>query len=476
MQSIRLRNVVGCFLKQLVYFCTVPNIQKVAFHTLGCKLNFAETSAISKAVEGAGFTKVEISGQPDVVVLNTCSVTDNADKECRYLVRRFKKQNPAARIVIIGCYAQLKPNEIAAIDDVDLVLGASEKFNLPGYLHNLATVEQKGVVYSCDINDVEQFVSSYSIGDRTRSFIKLQDGCDYTCTYCTIPLARGKSRSDTVSHAVEQVYQLAEQGIKEVVLTGVNLGDFGKSDKEQDKHIETFYELLLALEQTPIKRFRISSIEPNLVTDEIIELVAGSKKIMPHFHIPLQNGSDKILKLMRRRYLRNVYSDRVEKIKQLIPHCCIGADVIVGFPSETDEDFLETYDFLNNLEISYLHVFTYSERGNTPAAIMPGKVSIEKRNERNKMLRILSEKKRRRFYEQHINETRPVLFEMQHDGDFIYGFTDNYIKVKHAYTPQLIKQITGVTLKKQENEMMLCEIISQAHQEEFSSNKMLLTL
>jgi threonylcarbamoyladenosine tRNA methylthiotransferase MtaB len=448
----------------------MSSLQKIAFHTLGCKLNFAETSAIGKSVEGAGFTRVEMEAQPDVVVINTCSVTDNADKECRYLIRRFKKQNPEARIVIIGCYAQLKPNEIAAIDDVDLVLGANEKFNLPAHLQQLKVAERKGVVYGCDINDVEQFISSYSLGDRTRSFVKVQDGCDYTCSYCTIPLARGKSRSDTVAHIVNEVYKLAEQGIKEVVLTGVNLGDFGKSDTQKDEHIETFYDLLVALEKTPVERFRISSIEPNLVTDEIINLVAQSEKIMPHFHIPLQSGSNKILNLMRRRYLRNVYTERVDKIKQQLPHCCIGADVIVGFPGETDEDFMDTYNFINELDVSYLHVFTYSERSNTLAASLPNAVPIQKRNERNKMLRILSEKKRHSFYEQHINETRPVLFEIQNEGGFMYGYTDNYIKVKHTYTQHLIKQITPVTLTRQDNEVMLCALNSgNTSQTEFNS-------
>lgn len=450
---------------------TMSAIQKVAFHTLGCKLNFAETSAISKTVENAGFTKVDMEANPDVVVLNTCSVTDNADKECRYLVRRFKKQNPAARIVIIGCYAQLKPNEIVAIDEVDLVLGATEKFNLHTHLQQLQFAAQKGVVYGCDINEVEQFIGSYSLGDRTRSFLKVQDGCDYTCSYCTIPLARGKSRSNTVAHTIETVYKLAEQGIKEVVLTGINLGDFGKSDTKTDLHIETFYELLAALEQTPIARFRISSIEPNLVTDDIIELVAKSKKIMPHFHIPLQSGSDKILKLMRRRYLRQVYTDRVEKIKQLLPHCGIGADVIVGFPGETDEDFLDTYDFLNHLDVSYLHVFTYSERSNTLAATLPHTVPMQKRHERNKMLRILSEKKRHQFYRQHVNDTRPVLFEIPHEGGAMYGFTDNYIKVKYPHTPGLIKQITPVTLTQPQDDVMLCNISvpASAIQAEFNS-------
>jgi threonylcarbamoyladenosine tRNA methylthiotransferase MtaB len=436
----------------------MSSLQKIAFHTLGCKLNFAETSAIGKSVEGAGFTRVEMEAQPDVVVINTCSVTDNADKECRYLIRRFKKQNPEARIVIIGCYAQLRPNEIASIDDVDLVLGANEKFNLPAHLQQLKVAERKGVVYGCDINDVEQFISSYSLGGRTRSFVKVQDGCDYTCSYCTIPLARGKSRSDTVTHTVNEVYKLAEQGIKEIVLTGVNLGDFGKSGTQKDDHIETFYDLLVALEKTPVERFRISSIEPNLVTDKIISLVAQSEKIMPHFHIPLQSGSNKILNLMRRRYLRNVYTERVEKIKQQLPHCCIGADVIVGFPDETDEDFSDTYNFINELDVSYMHVFTYSERSNTLAASLPNAVPIQKRNERNKMLRILSEKKRHCFYEQHINETRPVLFEIQNEGGFMYGYTDNYIKVKHTYTPQLIKQITPVILTRHDHEVMLCSL------------------
>ena len=405
----------------------------VAFHTLGCKLNFAETSCISQSLEKDGFKKVAFEEAADVYVINTCSVTENADKECRSIIRKVKRISPSSHIVIIGCYAQLKPQEIASIEGVDLVLGAKEKFRISEYLKNISPKKSSaelGTIYSCDIHDVNFFESSYSFGERTRAFLKVQDGCDYNCTYCTIPLARGKSRSDTITHAVEQANLLAELGVKEIVLTGVNIGDFGIQNEKRE---ETFFELIQQLDEVEdIERFRISSIEPNLLKDEIIEFVAQSKRFMPHFHIPLQSGSDAILKLMKRRYLTSLYRERLEKIKAMMPHACIGLDVIVGFPGETEKEFLETYNFINELEISYLHVFTYSERDNTEAISLPGIISKEIRHERNKRLRILSEKKKRAFYEKHMGDSRKVLFELAKDDGFTEGFTDNYIKVKIA--------------------------------------------
>lgn len=428
-------------------------MKKVAFHTLGCKLNFSETSTIARLFEEQGYQKVDFKESSDVYVINTCSVTANADKECKQIVKSALNISPDAYIVIIGCYAQLKPEEIAGIDGVDLVLGASEKFKLLNYLNDL-TKKSKAEIYSCEIEEADFFVDAYSFGDRTRVFLKAQDGCDYSCSFCTIPLARGSSRSDNIANVVKNATDIAKQNIKEIVLTGVNLGDFGKktqnyksADQTNEKQ-ETFFDLVKQLDRIEgIERFRISSIEPNLLKNEIIEYIAQSKRFVPHFHIPLQSGSNKILKAMRRRYLRELYAERVEKIKMLMPHCCIGVDVIVGFPGESDEDFLNTYNFLNELPVSYLHVFTYSERDNTDAIQLKDSVPIAVRKKRNKMLRILSAKKLRHFYEQHLGETRTVLFEGDNKDGFMHGFTDNYIKVKIPFNAALINQLKPVSLK-----------------------------
>ncbi|MEI6595646.1 MAG: tRNA (N(6)-L-threonylcarbamoyladenosine(37)-C(2))-methylthiotransferase MtaB, partial [Bacteroidota bacterium] len=411
----------------------------VAYYTLGCKLNFSETSTIGRQLTDAGFNKVNFEKGADIYVINTCSVTDNADKKCKRIVKEALRQNPNAFVAVIGCYAQLKPNEIAAIPGVDIVLGAAEKFNLASFFES-TTKKDVAEIHDGKIKEVLEYHSSYSIGDRTRSFLKIQDGCDYFCAFCTIPLARGKSRSDTIENIVKQAKEIVESGIKEIVLTGVNTGDFGIQTGE------TFFELLQALENVEgLFRIRISSIEPNLLTDEIIKFASTSKKIVPHFHIPLQSGSDKILQSMRRKYLTELYTSRVEKIRSLIPNCNIGVDVIVGFPGETHEDFLDTYNFLNGLDISYLHVFTYSERENTTAIKMTDPVSMRDRNERSKMLHILSDKKRRHFYEQHLGKTYPVLWEIENDGSVMFGFTENYIKVKTPYDPMLVNEIMNVT-------------------------------
>lgn len=417
--------------------------KKVAFYTLGCKLNYSETSAIGRLFNKAGYDTVDFTETPDVFVINTCSVTENADKKCKKVVKEALKISPNAYITIVGCYAQLKPAEIAEIPGVDMVLGAAEKFQIVDHITDL-TKKPKAEVYNQPVTEANQFISSYSIGDRTRTFLKVQDGCDYSCSFCTIPLARGNSRSDTIANAVEQAKQIAASGVKEIVLTGVNLGDFGIRDgKREDK----FVDLVKALDEVEgIERIRISSIEPNLLTDEIIEFVAQSKKFVPHFHIPLQSGSNKILSLMRRRYRRELYTDRVAKIKQLMPDCCIGVDVIVGFPGETREDFIDTYNFLNELNISYLHVFTYSERENTPAAEMSGSVPGSTRAERSKMLHILSDKKRRAFYEGQLNQTAEVLFEGDVKDGFMHGFTRNYVKVKAKYDPVLVNELKAVKL------------------------------
>lgn len=426
-------------------------MKKVAFHTLGCKLNFSETSTIARLFEENGYQKVDFKEFSDVYVINTCSVTANADKECKQIVKSALSVSPDAYVVVVGCYAQLKPEEISNIEGVDLVLGASEKFKLLNYLTDLSK-KSKAEIYSCEIEEANFFVDAYSFGDRTRVFLKVQDGCDYNCSFCTIPLARGKSRSDSIENAVKNAVKIAQQNVKEVVLTGVNLGDFGKVDsrfKTQDSRLEkeTFFDLVKELDKVEgIERFRISSIEPNLLKNEIIEFVAQSKKFVPHFHIPLQSGSNKVLKAMRRRYMRELYSERVEKIKSLMPHCCIGVDVIVGFPGETDEDFLDTYNFLNQLDISYLHVFTYSERDKTLAIEMENAVPMAIRKKRNKMLRILSAKKLRLFYEKHLGETRTVLFEADNKDGFMHGFTDNYIKVKIPFDASLINQLKTVEL------------------------------
>ena len=407
----------------------------VAFHTLGCKLNFSETSSIRRLFEDGGYGVVDFEDGADLYIINTCSVTDFADRKCRYEVRRALKHSPDAKVVVIGCYAQLKPKEISEIPGVDLVLGAAEKFNILQHVDDLAMTSGKGLVKAGEIQEVNTFISSFSIGDRTRSFLKVQDGCDYKCSFCTIPQARGKSRSDTIEQAVANAQAIADKGVMEIVLTGVNLGDFGNGTEiiegKRPHKQGLFIDLIRELDNVEgIERFRISSIEPNLLTDEIIEFVGSSKRFVPHFHVPLQSGSNKMLRLMRRRYKRELYASRVETIKKIMPHCCIGVDVIVGFPGETEEDFLDTYHFLKDLDISYLHVFTYSERANTPAAEMEGIVNMGIRRDRNKQLRILSEKKRRAFYANHLGEHRTVLVEDKLEDGCYTGYTDNYLKVK----------------------------------------------
>lgn len=408
----------------------------VAFHTLGCKLNFSETSSLSRILENEGFEKKEFDDLADVYVINTCSVTDNADKECRHLVRRIQRKAPESLVVITGCYAQLKPKEISGIPGVDLVLGAAEKFNIARHIRELAKGDPAKIC-SCDIEEVSGFHSSWSMNDRTRTFLKVQDGCDYNCSFCTIPMARGKSRSDTVANVVASVQQLASQGVKEVVLTGVNLGDFGKGPDGSPKPEESFFELVKELDKIEgIQRYRISSIEPNLLTNEIIEFVANSDKFMPHFHIPLQSGSNKVLALMRRRYRRELYADRVKLIKTLMPHCAIGVDVIVGFPGETEEEFKETFDFLHSLDISYLHVFTYSERDDTHALTLNPVIPRDIRHQRNKTLRNLSYMKMQYFTEQHAGQTRKVLFEAYNKNGMMEGYTDNYIRITTPHRPE----------------------------------------
>jgi threonylcarbamoyladenosine tRNA methylthiotransferase MtaB len=414
--------------------------RSVAFHTLGCKLNFSETSSLSRLLEQEGFEKRSFDDHADVYVINTCSVTDNADKECRQLVRRIQRKAPESTVVITGCYAQLKPEEIASIPGVDLVLGAAEKFNLPKHLREYSKGDSAKIC-SCDVEDVTGFNASYSVNDRTRSFLKVQDGCDYSCSFCTIPMARGKSRSDSVQNVLKEAWQLAEQGVREIVLTGVNLGDFGKGPDGNDR-AEDFYQLVRALEEVePIERFRISSIEPNLLSNQIIEEVAASKRFMPHFHIPLQSGSNRILGLMRRRYKRELYADRVAHIKQLMPHCAIGVDVIVGFPGETEADFSETLSFLHDLDISYLHVFTYSERAQTKALEIKPVVPMQERHARNKRLRNLSFMKMQYFTNQHEGQTRKVLFEKHEKQGIMEGYTDNYIKVQTPYREEWVNKI-----------------------------------
>ncbi len=420
--------------------------KKVAFYTLGCKLNFSETSTIARSFDSEGFDRVDFSERADIYVINTCSVTENADKRFKTIVKQAQKANPEAFVAAIGCYAQLKPEALADVNGVDLVLGATEKFKITDYLNDL-TKNDFGEVHSCEIEDADFYVGSYSIGDRTRAFLKVQDGCDYKCTYCTIPLARGISRSDTLDNVLKNAKEISEQNIKEIVLTGVNIGDYGKGEFGNKKHEHTFYELVQALDEVEgIERLRISSIEPNLLKNKTIDFVSSSKTFVPHFHIPLQSGSNDLLKLMRRRYLRELYVDRVNKIKQVMPHACIGVDVIVGFPGETDEHFLETYNFLTELDISYLHVFTYSERDNTLAAEMEGVVSKNVRSKRSKMLRGLSVKKRRAFYESQIGTTRKVLFEGENKEGYIHGFTENYVKVKSPWNPELVNTLHKVEL------------------------------
>lgn len=418
----------------------------VAFHTLGCKLNFSETSTIARNLLDNGYNRVAFSEKADVYVVNTCSVTANADKECKTIVKNAMKINPNGFVVIIGCYAQLKPEEIAQMDGVDLVLGATEKFNIVDYLEDLNKADET-VVHSCEISEADFYIGSYSIGDRTRAFLKVQDGCDYKCTYCTIPMARGISRSDTVQNVIKNAHEIGSQGIKEIVLTGVNIGDYGKGEFGNKKHENTFLELIQELDEVDnIERIRISSIEPNLLRNEIIEFVADSTRFVPHFHIPLQSGSDEVLKKMKRRYLTDLYRERMEKVRALLPNACIGVDVIVGFPGETDEHFLETYNFLNSLPISYLHVFTYSERDNTEAIEFDGIVPQNVRKQRNKMLRILSEKKRLAFYQSQLGTTQKVLWEAESKNEKMYGFTQNYVKVETTYDENLVNQSEEVEL------------------------------
>lgn len=421
--------------------------RSVAFHTLGCKLNFSETSTLSRMLEDEGFEKKDFDEQADVYVINTCSVTDNADKECRYLVRKIQKKAPESLVVITGCYAQLKPKEISEIPGVDLVLGAAEKFNIAKHIHELSKGDSAKIC-SCDIEDVTGFTATFSANDRTRTFLKVQDGCDYNCSFCTIPMARGKSRSDSIENVLQTAKDIAAKGVKEIVLTGINLGDFGKGPDGagltigMNQREETFYELIQELDSLDgIERYRISSIEPNLLSNQIIAFVANSKKFMPHFHIPLQSGSNTILKAMRRRYQRELYAERVGLIKTLMPHCAIGVDVIVGFPGETDEEFKTTFDFLHSLDVSYLHVFTYSERANTHALSLKPVVPIHVRNERNKTLRNLSYMKMQYFTKQFEGQTRKVLFEMFNKNGMMEGYTDNYLRVETPYRQEWANEV-----------------------------------
>jgi threonylcarbamoyladenosine tRNA methylthiotransferase MtaB len=420
-----------------------------AFHTLGCKLNFAETSTIARQLTDAGYEKVSFDEKANIYVINTCSVTENADRECKLHVKRAMKANPEGLVVIVGCYAQLKPEEISQIEGVDLVLGAKEKFNILSYLDDLEKSESEGIVHSCEIEETDFFIGSYSIGDRTRAFLKVQDGCDYKCTYCTIPLARGISRSDTIENVLKNAREISQKDIKEIVLTGVNIGDYGKGEFGNKRHEHTFLDLISELDQVEgIERIRISSIEPNLLKDESIELVSKSRSFVPHFHIPLQSGSDDLLKKMKRRYLTKLYKDRVAKIREVMPDAAIGVDVIVGFPGETEELFMETYNFLNELPITYLHVFTYSERENTEAAEMEGIVPIPERKKRNKMLRILSEKKKMAFYQTQLGKTLPVLWEHENKDGKMFGFTENYVRVQKDFDAASVNQIEFLNLEK----------------------------
>ncbi len=438
--------------------------KKVAFYTLGCKLNFSETSTIARSFEDEGFERVDFNQPADIFVINTCSVTENADKRFKTIVKQAQKSNNEAFIIGIGCYAQLKPEELAAVDGVDLVLGATEKFKVTDYINDLSK-NDFGEVHSCEINEADFYVGSYSIGDRTRAFLKVQDGCDYKCTYCTIPLARGISRSDQLDNVLKNASEIAAQGIKEIVLTGVNIGDYGKGEFGNKRHEHTFLEMVQALDLVEgIERLRISSIEPNLLKDETIDFVSESDTFVPHFHIPLQSGSNELLKKMRRRYMRELYADRVDRIKNKMPDACIGVDVIVGFPGETDEIFLETYNFLNQLPISYLHVFTFSERENTPAAKMDGVVPLKIRKKRSKMLRGLSAKKRRAFYESQLGKTKTVLFESENKEGYIHGFTENYVKIKYPWNPHLCNTKHEVILNQIADDGMMKVNINQLEQ------------
>jgi len=421
--------------------------KKVAFYTLGCKLNFSETSTIARYFEKENFDRVDFSEFADIYVINTCSVTENSDKRFKTIVKQAQKSNPEAFVIAIGCYAQLQPKQLAEVDGVDLVLGATEKFKITDYLNDL-TKNEVGAIHSCEIEDADFYVGSYSFGDRTRAFLKVQDGCDYKCTYCTIPLARGISRSDSLQNVLKNAREITQKGIKEIVLTGVNIGDYGKGEFGNKKHEHTFFELVQALDNVEgLERVRISSIEPNLLKNETIDFVAQSKNFVPHFHVPLQSGSNQLLKLMRRRYMKELYQDRVAHIKEKMPNACIGVDVIVGFPGETDAIFLETYEFLNALDVSYLHVFSYSERPNTVAATMNGKVPKNVRSKRSKMLRGLSAKKRRAFYESQLGTVQSVLFEGENKDGYIHGFTRNYVKVKTPWNPALVNTTQEVNLK-----------------------------
>jgi len=438
----------------------------VAFHTLGCKLNFSETSTIARLFFEKGFIKKDFSEAADVYVINTCSVTENADKECRYIVKNALAKNPEAFVAVVGCYAQLKPNEISKIEGVDVVLGATEKFKLLNYI-NFSGKSTYTQIHNCEISEADFFVDAYSVGDRTRSFLKVQDGCDYSCTFCTIPLARGKSRSDTIDNVIANAQKIAASGVKEIVLTGVNIGDFGygqtiEGDNKKRKEYN-FLDLIKELDETKgIERFRISSIEPNLLKDEIIEFVAVSKLFVPHFHIPLQSGSNAVLKRMKRRYQKELYTERISKIKNLMPNCCIGVDVIVGFPGETEEEFLETYNFINGLDVSYLHVFTYSERDNTEAILMENPVPITERKRRNKMLRILSAKKLRAFYETQKGKALSVIFEHENKNGFMFGFTQNYVKVKFPFDIDLCNTPVNITVGDFDEEGNMSCVISQS--------------
>jgi threonylcarbamoyladenosine tRNA methylthiotransferase MtaB len=423
----------------------------VAFHTLGCKLNFSETSSIKRSFEDKGYQAVSFEDGADIYVLNTCSVTDFADKKCRYEVRRALKYSPNAKVVVVGCYAQLKPQEIAEIPGVDLVLGAAEKFNILNFIDGISKSSDKGMVVAGEVKEASTFVDSFSFGDRTRSFLKVQDGCNYKCSFCTIPQARGASRSDSIENVVNNAQKIAKLGVKEIVLTGVNLGDFGNGtdviEGLKPKKESLFIDLIQELDKIEgIQRYRISSIEPNLLTEEIIDFVASSQRFVPHFHVPLQSGNDRLLKVMRRRYSRDLYQQRIEWIKKTLPHCCIGVDVIVGFPGETEEEFMDTYQFISEIDITYIHAFTYSERANTPAAEMIDVIPMEVRRHRNEMLRILSQKKRLAFTEPYIGTQRNVLFEHDKNPKMMSGFTDNYIKISTAIQPELINQISMVSL------------------------------
>ena len=429
--------------------------KKVAFYTLGCKLNFSETSTIARSFNDEGFDRVDFSEKADMYVINTCSVTENADRRFKDIVKQAQKGNSDAFIAAIGCYAQLKPQDLADVNGVDLVLGATEKFRITDYINDLAK-NDFGEVHSCEIKDADFYVGSYSIGDRTRAFLKVQDGCDYVCTFCTIPLARGISRSESLNKVLLNAKEISDQGIKEIVLTGVNIGDYGKGEFGNKKHQHTFLELIQELDDVDgIERVRISSIEPNLLKNETIQFVSSSKVFVPHFHIPLQSGSNELLRLMKRRYKRELYVEKVNEIKKYMPGACIGVDVIIGFPGETDELFLETYHFLNELDISYLHVFTYSERENTPAASMEGIVPLNIRKKRSKMLRGLSVKKRRSFYESQLNTLHTVLFEGENKKGYILGFTKNYVKIKHPWNPELVNTTREVLLTEIDDDGMV---------------------